>query len=65
MASAKDQVKAVHPKATARRYKKNGGGSYVLIWSEPFERGQRLADGPTEPDAWKAAASKITAQAAA
>ncbi|MGE8063767.1 hypothetical protein [Pseudomonas sp. NPDC089569] len=66
MATSEQKVKAVHPRAAKRRYSKNGGGSYVLIWSGYPEGREsvRLGNGKTASEAW-ADAAKNTERAAA
>lgn len=61
MATREQKVKAVHPRATKKRYSKNGGGSYYLIWSG-FPEGRdsmRLGSGKTAVEAWADAVTNV------
>ena len=51
--TAQDKVKAIFPKAVAKKYKDNGGRSYYLIWTKPYTEAFRLASGKTSAEAWK------------
>lgn len=66
MASSEQKVKAVHPKATKKSYKKTAGGSYYLIWSGfPGATGsKRLGEGKTASAAWVDAAKNVEQAAA-
>lgn len=66
MATSEQKVKAVHPSASKKRYKTNGGGGYFLIWSG-FPEGReskRLGEGKTASAAWVDAAKNIERMAA-
>jgi hypothetical protein len=64
--SNEDRVKAIHPKAKAKRYTQNGrGGVYYLVWTTGGMDGKRLAEGATEAKAWKAAAEVVERMAEA
>lgn len=61
MATSEEKVKAKYPRAAKRRYSKNGGGSYFLIWSGyPEARDSvRLGNGKTASAAWMNAAQNM------
>lgn len=66
MATSEQKVKAVHPKATSKRYSQTRGNGYFLIWSG-FPEGldsHRLGEGKTASAAWVDAAKKIERAAA-
>jgi hypothetical protein len=61
MATNEQKVKAVHPRASKKRYSHHGGGGHYLIWSG-FPEGRdsvRLGCGKTASEAWASAAKAV------
>ena len=61
MATSEAKVKASYPRAAKKKYQKQGGGSYFLIWTGFPESlsSMRLGSGKTAAEAWTNAASAI------
>ena len=67
MATSEQKVKAIYPRASKKRYNRNGGGhAYYLIWSGFPESNDcvRLGEGKTASAAWVDAAKNIERLAA-
>lgn len=59
--NAKERVKQLYPRATVKRYRDNGGKSYVLIWDKPdfMADARRIGEGKTVAEAWVGLARRI------
>lgn len=64
MATAKEKVRSIHPKAHATKHSRDGlKGDYWLVWDQGLNS-KRLGSGSTQAAAWKDAFEKHTARAA-
>lgn len=66
--TSEEKVKAIYPRASKKRYNRNGGGlSYYLIWSGfPESRDSvRLGEGKTASAAWVNASKNVAPAAPA
>lgn len=66
MATNEQKTKLAHPKASKKKYQKQGGGSYFLIWSGYPESKDsvRLGQGANAAAAWADSAKNIERRAA-